>query len=244
MVNNELEAYNPSQVSSDGRHLNLVAKYVGGTPGSSGAYVSGRMNSGNKAYYQNGAWSAQVRYTQDHAAHYGAWPAVWLLGNAIANGTCWPAYGAREIDFMEWMFVNNWADSGEPSTAGYDGNAIWGSGCGISDMLTNHLGNPDGNFNPNDWAIFKVTFDENVGTGGPQIHFYVNGNLQASGAMDQFYNQPMFPIINLAIGGGPLGAVNGDASGFNNTSQWAKLSVDWIAHEKWCTAAQMAAGGC
>jgi hypothetical protein len=58
--------------------------------------------------------------------------------------------------------------------------------------------------------------------------------------MDAFMNQPMFPIINLAIGGN----MGGDASGFDNTSQSASMQVDFVAHEKWCTAAQMAAGNC
>jgi hypothetical protein len=202
------------------------------------------MDSGGKHYYQNGAWSAQVRYNQNDNRHKGGWPAVWLMGEAVNTGTCWPAYGSREIDFGEWMFVNGWVDNGRPSNEGYDGNAIYGNGCGITDMLTNHAGNPDGYFNPNDWAIFKVVFDENVGTGGPQVKFFVNGNFQASWGMDAFYNQPYFPIINLAIGGGPLGGYNGDASGFSSTNDWAQLQVDWIAHERWCTAAQMAAGGC
>jgi hypothetical protein len=244
--NSELESYSPNQVTSDGHNLNITANYVSGkTPNTSGAYVSGRINSGAKQYYQNGAWSASFRYSQNDRRHKGAWPAIWLLGEGIENGINWPLNQSREIDFGEWMFVNNWVDAGEPSNEGYDGNAIYGNtGGAITDMLTNHAGNPDGYFNPNDVVVFKIVFDENVGTGGPLIRFYANGNFQASWGMDAFYNQPYYAIINLAIGGSVLFNGNADASGFTSTSDYAKIQVDWIAHEKWCSAAAMAAGSC
>jgi beta-glucanase (GH16 family) len=259
--NGELESYSPNNVWSDGRRVRLDAHYNGGPVNATGSYTSGRMNTKNKAVFDNGAWSASFHYYQDNGANHGGWPALWLLGNGISedqwtsNATCtsecgcgvsnWPmnANGnpAREIDFGEWMNSNSFFNGGYPQHQGYTSNAIYGWNCQqAGDMLTNHTGNPNSTFDPNNWAIFKVQYDIGVGGGGPQIKFFNNGNFQQQWGMDAFYNQPYFMIINLAIGG----AGGGDASGFNNTGQWASVQIDWVAHEKWCTAAQMNSGSC
>jgi hypothetical protein len=41
--------------------------------------------------------------------------------------------------------------------------------------------------------------------------------------------QDMFFIINTAVGGN----LGGNSDSFNGSDDWARLDIDWVAHERW-----------
>src|SRR5262249_49267622 len=71
-----------STVYSDGRKLHVDANWNGGVVLYYGDIKSGRLNTKNKRYYQNGVWSVAAHYWQggNGGNHKGGWSAVWLLG--------------------------------------------------------------------------------------------------------------------------------------------------------------------
>jgi hypothetical protein len=221
--NNEDQRYNPSQINVSGGSLNITANHTcsAGQSGSN-CYVSGRVNTKGKRWYRNGMWSARTRYTESGGGAMGTWPAFWLLGNninespsngSVGSGACWPNSGARELDVWEWVRNNNGAN--------YLNNAINGdSFCTYSPNMqpTNTAA-----WNWGDWIVTAVAVD------GGRVKFY-RGGVKTHDVSDWgFVNEDFSVIFNLAVGG-DLGGANHD---FNANYKWAKVHVDWVAHETW-----------
>lgn len=233
-VNGEEQYYKPWKVWIDGgRRLRIEAKHIGSGTGM-GNYESGRINSKNKRFFKEGAFSARIKYSDGGSLSVGStgtWPAFWILGNGINehpvyssiewyDATCgwgsnWPRSGARELDIWEYT-RNSWD---RYFTAGHAGdqcqNANFTNGQGYSKS--------DNWFNPNTWYVFKAVFD------GSQVKFYRDGSLMFQFGNGHWLNQDMFFILNLAVGGN----LGGNSDTFNGADDWAQLDVDWVAHERW-----------
>lgn len=140
----------------------------------------------------------------------GTWPAIWMLGNSIRNGTRWPDCG--EIDIME--------------NVGYDPDVIHAN---IHTKAYNHaIGTAKGNKlaveKPYDnyytyaveWYPDRMEFyidDE-------QYMVYKNEN---NGTATWPFDQPHYLILNLAIGGGWGGQKGIDQSIFPQ-----KYYIDYV----------------
>jgi hypothetical protein len=222
--NNEDQSYSPSKVSVSGGSLNVQADYNGACGGGYGSncYVSGRINSKGKRYSRNGMFSARVRYTENGGGNMGTWPAFWLLGNnsnespvdgSVGSGACWPNSGSRELDVWEWVRNNNGAT--------YINNGIYSDGYCTYTYNGQSTNTPAWNWG--DWIVVAVKID------GGRVKFYRQGIKTHDIPDTGFVNEDFSVIFNMAVGG-DLGGADYD---FNATYKWAKLQVDWVAHEAW-----------
>ena len=119
----------------------------------------------------------------------GTWPAIWMLGDAINQGTGWPACG--EIDIME--------------NVGYDPDTIHAN---IHTKAYNHVmgtnkGNRIGTVKPyENYNVYAVEWFED------HMDFFLNDSLyfsfknEGTGNDVWPFDKPHYLIINLAIGGG------------------------------------------
>jgi len=82
-------------VVSDGT-LKIMAKKTGDGQ-KAGDYTSARLNS--KSAFTYGIYEVRAKLPEDKGP--GVWPAIWMLGESIQNGTNWPLCG--EIDIMEYV---------------------------------------------------------------------------------------------------------------------------------------------
>ncbi len=95
--NNEWQNYTSGENStiSDGK-LSITAKKTGDGQ-KVGDYTSSRMNS--KTNFTYGRFEIKAKMPEDKGP--GLWPAIWMLGQSIKDGTSWPLCG--EIDIMEYV---------------------------------------------------------------------------------------------------------------------------------------------
>lgn len=119
----------------------------------------------------------------------GTWPAIWMLGNSIREGTGWPACG--EIDIME--------------NVGYDPKVVHGN---VHTKAYNHvLGTNKGNNitleKPwEEYHVYAVEWYKD------RIEFFIDDERyfvfenEGSGKDVWPFDEPHYLIINLAIGGG------------------------------------------
>ncbi len=125
----------------------------------------------------------------------GTWPAIWMLGNSIRNGTNWPDCG--EIDIME--------------NVGYDPNTIH---VNVHTKAYNHMiqtnkGDKVTNVKPyDDFHVYAIEWFED------RIDFYLDDNKifvfknEYSGYEKWPFDKPHYLILNFAVGGA-WGGVNG-----------------------------------
>lgn len=140
----------------------------------------------------------------------GTWPAIWMLGTSIRNGTNWPDCG--EIDIME--------------NVGFDPDVIHGN---VHTKAYNHvLGTNKGNKvtveKPyEDFHIYSIEWYEN------RIEFFIDGTRyfvfdnENSGSETWPFDKPHYLILNLAIGGGW-----GGQQGIDNTIFPQKYYFDYV----------------
>jgi len=222
--NNELQSYNPGNVSVSNGTMHIDARYNAGCNGGtgSGCYTSGRVNSKGKRWYRNGMMSARIHYYEGGSGGVkGTWPAFWMLGNNINEdpyngnniaGNCWPTSGARELDIWEWVRNNNGAT--------YINNGIISSG-GCNTPIHQSVNTPAWNWN--DWVIASVKID------GGRVKFY-RGGVKTQDIPDTgLANEDFGFMFNLAVGG----MLGGSSQDFNGTDDWASIEVDWVTHETW-----------
>ncbi|WP_246222773.1 glycoside hydrolase family 16 protein [Maribellus comscasis] len=119
----------------------------------------------------------------------GTWPAIWMLGTSIKNGTGWPACG--EIDIME--------------NVGFEPNVIHAN---IHTKSYNHvLGTNKGNSTViqkpyEDFHVYALEWFED------HMDFYIDNTLYFSFKNENTgndtwpFDKPHYLLINLAIGGG------------------------------------------
>jgi len=179
-------------------------------------YTSARLSTKDKREFSNGAWEARLVFWAGNGAD-GVWPAFWLLGANINEApnpgpTCWPQWGAREIDVFE--FTQN--DSFLPNQNSIITNFIQGTTCqqGVGNRL-------DIAVNPYAWHTYRVEFY------GGEAKIFIDGQWRRSVSDDPYQDQPMFALLNVAIGGNLGGPLAWPAGAY------AGMSVDYVKHESW-----------
>ena len=193
--NEELQYYtdDPANAATDGNgNLALTLREADGSLEcyyGTCEYTSARLISWHKAEFAYGRIESRLRVPQGT----GIWPAFWSLGTDIDRNP-WP--GTGEIDFME--FVGRLPNEifGTIHGPGYSGGASFG---GVYDF-----GFPV----YDDYHTFSIEWQPN------DIKWYVDGMLyhQADPAdvapNEWVFNDPVFLLLNVAVGGnfgGPVG---------------------------------------
>jgi beta-glucanase (GH16 family) len=191
-VNNEQECYQPSQVTVNNQLiLTAIAQSVK-CGGSTLPYTSGAVVWAPPLNFTYGT----VEYQAKFAGGTGTWPAIWLLGHNCqpsaptiynANGCDWPQAGANEIDITEIKNGN--------FTQPYQ-NVI----------------NPSGGWITCQPTVTDVTKNYHVygfKWTSTSLTWYIDG-VQTCQVTDTSHipSQPMYLIINVAVGGGGGGTVN------------------------------------
>jgi hypothetical protein len=179
-------------------------------------YTSTRLSTKDKREFQNGAWESRLIFWAGNGAD-GVWPAFWLLGwniNEAPNPgpTCWPLWGAREIDIFEFTMNNNML----PNQSSIITNFIQGSQCQQGQGNRGDVG-----VNPYAWHTYRVEFF------GGEAKIFIDGVWRRSVNDDPWQDQAMFALLNVAIGGNFGGAI---AWG---SSSYAGMTVDYVKHQSW-----------
>ncbi|EJT78420.1 hypothetical protein GGTG_03521 [Gaeumannomyces tritici R3-111a-1] len=225
-VNGEWQRY-----TTDSRNLQIsgggTVQIVPWRNGQTGEWTSGRIESKYTFTPQPGAVTvaeAQVRFgTNDVGRKKGLWPAFWLLGDAIRRGTPWPQCG--ELDILETV---NGALTGY-GTVHCD--VYPGGRCNEPNGVGGTVGIPD-----QGWHTWRIQWDRRPGDwrsetiswfiDGRQF-FSINGERIGDAAVWQsLCHQPLYFILNMAVGGTFPGPPNGDTlDGYGSM-----LEVAYVAH--------------
>jgi beta-glucanase (GH16 family) len=179
-------------------------------------WTSGRLNGKDKQEFLYGRIEARIRF---HNLEGGTWPAFWMLENRIAESprkndddfSHWPNPGAGEIDVWEWF-------SNSPSTYITNFFNAGGGNCG-NEIRFNY---PKGASDVLSWHDYAIEWDDN------NIAFYMDDTLVTSHNIANCpqYKEPMFVLLNVAMGGNLGGNIN------SNLTK-ATMEIDYLAH---CTA--------
>jgi len=224
--NNEVQCYTDDDSSinknfdvSDGT-LKIIARKqqtnCAGLNNQSRDWTSGRINGKDKREFLYGRIESRIRF---HNLEGGTWPAFWMLENRIAESPRkndddfinWPNPGAGEIDVWEW-FANS------PSTYITNFFNTGGGSCGNEVRFAY----PNGANDVLDWHDYAIEWDEN------NISFYMDDTLVTSHNVSNCpqYKEPMFVLLNVAMGGNLGGAIDPSLSKVT-------MEVDYLAH---CTS--------
>lgn len=208
VANDELQDYQKSgnHYLSNGT-LKIVAKKLNDDK-KFGSYTSARLNSYGKQGFTYGRIEARMKLPTG----VGTWPAFWMLGNSIMEGTRWPTCG--EIDIMEYV--------------GFDPNIIWGS---IHSKANNHI---DGTQKTGSitiegedrWHTYGILWEES----GIKFYFETPENVyyevvapEIKTAENWPFDEPHFLLLNLAVGG-----MWGGLKGVDNTIFDTTMEVDYV----------------
>ena len=219
--NNEVQCYTDDETSSqpnfktfDGS-LEIISHRQNincpGLGGENKSWTSGRLNSKDKAEFLYGRIEARIRFSDLRG---GTWPAFWMLENRISedpfkgdNDTVnWPNPGAGEIDVWEWFsndgdkYITNFFNTGN---------------CG-SEVRVNYPGGAPDVLSFHTYAI-EWTADN--------IKFFFNDKIVAEQNLSNCaqYEEPMFILLNVAMGGNLGGAIDPSLNS-------ATMEVDYVAH--------------
>lgn len=219
--NAEVQCYTDDDSSADKNYdvsngtLKIIARRqaincpgLGGLPKS---WTSGRLNSKDKQEFLYGRIESRIRFLN---LEIGTWPAFWMLENRIAEDPrafdddfiSWPNPGAGEIDVWEWF-------GGNPTS--YITNFFNTNGCGSQVDYAYPGGAPD----VQQWHDYAIEWDAS------SVKFFVDDVMVTShniAACPQ-YKEPMFVLLNVAMGGNLGGAID-------PTLNMATMEVDYIAH--------------
>ena len=189
--NNQLE-YNTDRVDNvrlDGAGRLVIEAKVEDYQGN--AYTSGRILTQDRFTLQTGRVEARMRLPVGS----GLWPAFWMLGADI-DTVGWPACG--EIDVLELRGEEPYTSHGTVHGPGYSGSD------GISASYTLRAGTF-----ADDFHDFAVDIDpEHIAwmVDGEVFHTVTPGDLPAGAAWA--YDRPFFLLLNLAVGGNFVGALD------------------------------------
>ncbi len=231
--NNEAEVYcgppgvqgNPSQcpttfststapVYIDGNgHLVIQPRYVNGT------WLSARMNTDGGQTFQYGIIEARIELPD--TTNQGPWPAFWALGNNINSGVPWPVAG--EIDILE-----DWT----PQI--YGGPGVTAENSTIHTWLTGGDGLSQRYNFPSGQAVNTAFHTYGIIWSPDQIQFFVDDPTKpfytttpaSLPSGDQWaFNQPIFLLLNEAIGG----TLGGSITGLTSVGPMTVDYVRWYA---------------
>lgn len=219
--NNEVQCYTNDEVTSNKNYevsdgtLKIIARRQSiNCPGLAGAqksWTSGRLNSKDKQEFLYGRVESRIRF---HNLKAGTWPAFWMLENRIAEQPIkndndfipWPNPGAGEIDVWEWF-------SNAPET--YITNFFNTNSCGNEVRYAY----PGGAEDVLQWHQYAIEWNEN------NIAFFIDDIQVTSQDISDCpqYKEPMFVLINVAMGGNLGGSIASDLN-------LATMEIDYVAH--------------
>ncbi len=186
--NNEMQYYTdrPENVVVEDGMLKITAvseSYQGA------AYTSARLKTQGKFEQKYGRFEARIKLPWGQ----GIWPAFWMLGSNF-DTVSWPQCG--EIDIMEFKGQEPTIISG----------SLHGPGYSAASPVTKSFELTNDRFDTG-FHVFGIEWGENY------INYYVDDVLynqitpeDADG--EWVFDQPFFIILNLAVGGGYVGAPN------------------------------------
>ena len=184
----------------------------------SGTWISGRMNTQNKQNFTYGILEASIQ--APNTTNQGLWPAFWTLGSNIGTAG-WPTCG--EADIMElWspQVYNGPGPGGNNSTI----HTAKTGGSGIGARFTF----PSGQANDTAFHTYGIVWSQNkmefFVDNASTPFFTVTPSSLPSGDTWPF-NQNIFTILNVAVGG----TLGGSTSGLSNPGP---LIVDYV---RWYT---------
>ncbi|KAH6634728.1 concanavalin A-like lectin/glucanase domain-containing protein [Chaetomium sp. MPI-SDFR-AT-0129] len=208
-VNNELETYrrDPYNVqTSGGTTLQITPRRA-----SDGSWTSGRLESKYTFTPKSGGRTkaeAGIRFgANDPSTKQGIWPAFWLLGDSIRQGTSWPACG--ELDVMETVNGQLTGYGTVHCDVSPGGVCNEPSGRGKSVALDSQ-----------EWHTWSIVWDLTSGDWGSQsISWFLNGqqfnqitgsSIGNQGVWNSLTTKPLYLLLNVAVGGSWPGNPNGN----------------------------------
>jgi len=196
-VNHELEYYQAANATVSNGSLAITARQqsVGGQP-----YTSAKLETYGKFSITYGRVEARIQLPMVN----GTWPAFWMLGTSINQGTPWPDCG--EIDIMEHVNTTN-SILGTMHWNGGSGHVQYGS----STTTT-----------PGAYHVYAVEWDANSIRWYVDNSLYVTGNIANNINNTGAFHHPFYIILNLAMGGDLPG------NNIDNGSLPTQMLVDYV----------------
>ncbi|KAK7990092.1 hypothetical protein PG989_010407 [Apiospora arundinis] len=223
-VNNELQTCSRNLQLSGGDTLQLVPWR---DSGAANGWTSGRVESKYVFAPRAGGVTrieSQLRFGGNSpSAKQGLWPAFWMLGQALRQGTGWPAAG--ELDIMETV-------NGQLIGHGTIHCDVYPGGvCNEPTGIGAAVGIPN-----QDWHVWRLEFDLRNGDWNAQtLQWSVDGNVYQTISGARIGNQavwnalahsPMYILLNMAVGGNWPGYPNaGTQDGYGSM-----MEVAYVAH--------------
>lgn len=197
--NGELEVYSSStqnlRLSGEGT-LEIIPLNDNGT------WTSGRIESVYVFTPASGAMTrveAPIRFGNNPISDkQGFWPAYWLLGNSIREGTSWPECG--ELDILE-MIDGQLTGYGTAHCDVYPGGICnEPTGLGASIAVPNQ-----------DWHTWRMEWDRTTGNwttesivwsmDGKAFHTLTGSDIGDEDVWSTLCHDPLYFILNMAVGG-------------------------------------------
>lgn len=203
--NNELQVYtnSPDNVRLDGQGNLLIQARRSGT-----GYTSARLVTRGKAEIKYGTMMARIKFPSGQ----GLWPAFWMLGSNITT-VGWPQCG--EIDLMELPNTGtryNTAIHGPwtpPRTGHWSASTSGATTVDLTAAFHNY------------W-VYRQPGVIMIGVDGTTFGVYTRASMPAGGQW--VFDQPMFALLNIAVGGDWPGPPNA------STPFPATMVVDWFRY--------------
>jgi Glycosyl hydrolases family 16 len=180
--NNEQQWYLPANVRVGGAGLTETAQVDSSCSGFS--YTSGAIQSQKTFTY--GTVTVRAKF----AGGTGPWPAIWLLGHNCQpwkgpNNCNWPNPGGDEIDIAEILGSNH---------------------SSIHQQIHSSAGNPSCDKGVSDSSSNWHTYELDWAPGS--VTWKIDGSTTCTASGGAVPSQPMFLIINTAVGGDGAGTVS------------------------------------
>jgi beta-glucanase (GH16 family) len=226
--NNEIQCYTDDETAGTGNYevsdgtLKITARRQNincpGLNNENRTWTSGRLNSKDKGEFLYGRIETRLRFNELKG---GTWPAFWMLENRISeqpvkgdnDNINWPNAGAGEIDVWEWYsnngdrYITNFFHELKGTSDEFT--------CGVERRIPYPGGAPD----VKEYQTYGIEWDAD------SIEFFMNDQVVAQYDLSNCpqYEEPMFVLLNVAIGGTLGGVVDPLLS-------TATLEVDYVAH--------------
>jgi len=169
-------------------------------------FTSARIKTARKLGFKYGRIEARMKMPQG----VGTWPAFWMLGGDLLDGSSWPECG--EIDIMEFR-----GDINDRTTSALHGPTT-PPGSGLGSAFLSYAPLSD------DFHTYAIEWRKN------SIDFIVDGRVTGTyssadtGSRGWVFNQEFFLILNLAVGGTYAGEE------IDPDMNQAELKVDYIRY--------------
>jgi beta-glucanase (GH16 family) len=169
-------------------------------------FTSARIKTARKLAFKYGRIEARMKMPQG----VGTWPAFWMLGGDLLEGSSWPECG--EVDIMEFR-----GDINDRTTSALHGPTT-PPGSGLGSAFLSYAPLSD------DYHTYAIEWRKNA------IDFIVDGRVTGTyssadtGTRGWVYNQEFFLILNLAVGG----TYAGDE--IDPDMNQAELKIDYIRY--------------